>query len=87
MKTFFAHIRRYNPDNTIAGNGGVTVAYTVEGNTVKYALAKCHEKDRYNKYTGRVKAAGRLNSTNYAAEFVGTKREFLDNMYSIFSDL
>jgi len=87
MKTFFAHIRRYNPDNTVAGNGGVTVAYQVNGDTVLYALAKCHEKDRYNKYTGRVKAAGRLNSENYSATFNGTKREFLDNMYAIFNNL
>lgn len=84
MKTFYAHIRNHNSDGTVAGNGGVTIAYQVDDNIITYAIAKCHDKDRYSKYLGRIKAEGRLNSKNHAMMFDGTKREFLDTIYEYF---
>jgi hypothetical protein len=90
MKTFFAHLRTLNEDGSIAGNGGMTIAYQVlevDGHTrIIYSYAKCHEKDRYNKYLGRTKAAGRLKSFDYTQTFTGTKREFLDHMYGLWQD-
>jgi RecA-family ATPase len=87
MTVFYAHLREMNNDGTIAGNGGVTVAYEVHQldgfSKVLYAMAKCHAKDRYNKHLGRVKAEGRMKSPSYSQTFEGTKREFLDHMYSI----
>lgn len=43
-------------------HGGATIAYSLEGNTVKYGIAKCYYKDRYNKKIGRQISAHRLSS-------------------------
>ena len=67
---FFAHIRR--PDDLDptkhSGKGGATVAFTLTADGVKYAIAKCHNVDNFNRKSGRVKAKGRLNSPRYAKE-------------------
>lgn len=90
MKTFFTHLRHIDTNGTVCGSGGMTLAYQIhelDGYTrILYAAAKCHEKDRYNKQLGRTKAAGRLKSPTYVQSFTGTKREFLDHMYSIWYD-
>ena len=62
----FIHIRN-KIDNKIQGKGGYTIAYeSVPGGGFLYAMAKCHEKDNFNKHLGRVKAQGRLKSFHFA---------------------
>lgn len=68
----FMHLRhidgKQHEDGKIhpRNHGGMTVAYTEEGNgIIKYAVAFCGSKDNFNYATGRVKAAGRLNSERY----------------------
>ena len=64
----FVHLRYHfnceDSDNpTPDACGGVTIAYQrVDASTIKFAMAKCHENDGFNKHVGRVKSAGRLNS-------------------------
>lgn len=55
----------------VLATGGCTIAYKVEPmdgdkQAVRYAFAKCHEFDNFNKRTGRIKAAGRLQSAHAA---------------------
>lgn len=64
----FVHLRNHffceESDNPKPDTcGGVTIAYQrVDAQTIKFAMAKCHENDGFNKHVGRVKSAGRLNS-------------------------
>ena len=59
----FLHIRKYNDNLQIQGRGGVTVAYDdLTNGCWMIAIARCHEKDNFNKRLGRVKAEGRLMS-------------------------
>jgi len=58
----FVHIRRCDIFGNLVNFGGVTVAVTADGDGCKYAIARCHDSDRYVKQAGRVKAAGRLNA-------------------------
>lgn len=60
----FIHIRRFQ-DGQIQGKGGVTIAYEdLTNGCYMIAVAKCHEKDNFNKKLGRVKSKGRLLSRN-----------------------
>lgn len=69
MSVRFIHVRDTEWITTtkkrILPTGGVTIAYdsTPIHNSIKYAIAKCHGKDQYNKKLGRAKAGGRLVST------------------------
>jgi hypothetical protein len=59
----FLHFRRFDADGKLTARGGMTVAMHVENdNVTQYSAAFCHPKDNYCKHTGRVKAAGRLQS-------------------------
>ncbi len=47
----------------VSCRGGLTVAFTPEPEGgYRIATAQCHERDNFNRKTGRIKAAGRLNS-------------------------
>jgi hypothetical protein len=58
----FVHLRRVDFWGHLENFGGMTVAVTAEGDGCKYAVARCHDSDRYVKQAGRAKAAGRLNA-------------------------
>lgn len=66
----YIHNRKIQADGTVAPNGGLTVAYVLDGNfkVVGWAAARCHEKDHYNKKIGRAKASGRLLSNSWFQE-------------------
>jgi hypothetical protein len=44
------------------GNGGLTVAYKEELNSVQYGVAYCSEKDQFNRSLGRANAVDRLEN-------------------------
>ncbi len=68
----FLHIRHYDDVGEVLAEGGLTAAYTrLDENTLLYAVAICHETDKYNKNLGRVKSQGRLRSPNYADTWEG----------------
>ena len=73
MTIKYHHKRNFVPNSLeISGKGGVTIAYEEqENNTVKYAVAKCHETENFKKSQGRVKSAGRLNSPKHMIVFEG----------------
>jgi uncharacterized Fe-S cluster-containing radical SAM superfamily protein len=58
----FVHLRRHDMFGNLENFGGMTVAVTADGAGCKYAIARCHDSDRYVKQAGRAKAAGRLNA-------------------------
>lgn len=62
----FLHIRNpaYLDDLTItnANKGGKTIAYDVNGDILRYAVAHCSDNDNFCRKTGRTLAAGRLKS-------------------------
>lgn len=67
MSTKFIHVRVHKIEmgatglkRTVHPKGGITYAYDLEGNTVRYAYAQCSAKDSYNRSVGRAVAAGRL---------------------------
>ena len=67
---------------TPSGKGGATFAFEEVGNNkFVFTIARCHEKDNFNKAQGRVKAAGRLNSYKYATLFSGTADQFKQWFY------
>lgn len=79
-KVVFHHIRNKNQPR---GNA-VTLAMEVneQNQVVAWAEAKCHPKDNFCKHTGRVKAAGRLQSPKYrnltSIVMTVTVKEFLE---------
>lgn len=58
----YIHLRCHNQYGDLLAKGGVTIAYTIDGNIVNYAFAKCNKHDHFDRRVGRVKAAGRLSS-------------------------
>lgn len=71
----FLHFRAYDTETAVSSLGGATVAY-VEGETgITYAIAWCHELDRYVKEFGRIKSAGRLLSERLSEAVVGVTRD------------
>lgn len=63
MSIRFLHIRKFhNVDDTLLGKGGTTVAYEVDDDTIRFAIAKCSPRDNYCRKTGRVIALGRLQA-------------------------
>lgn len=83
-KIKFKHIRYYTATFTKEGEmipvvdnlGGATVAYTVTGNEIKFAFARCSDDDNFNKALGRTISSGRLNSVRHTQFFKGTEKEF-----------
>lgn len=59
-----AHVRFRAADGSIDNRGGITVAAEIGDNhqVVKYAIARCHSKDNYNREHGWNKAVGRVAS-------------------------
>lgn len=75
----FLHYRILNSDNSLAPKGGATVAYVVhDDGTIRWARARCHEKDRYDKNLGRIKSAGRLLSRPLSVVDVATQQGFIE---------
>lgn len=66
----FVHCRNTTETGEVLPNGGMTIAYVMNDKfkVVGWAAAKCHVNDPFVKHTGRVKAAGRLNSGHYYQE-------------------
>lgn len=62
MSTKFLHIRPTTDNFQFHNKGGTTVAYEVEENEMRFALAKCSKNDNFCRKTGRTLAAGRLKS-------------------------
>lgn len=68
-KIRFLHIRKtINPQpdmlkDIIQCKGGMTVAYEVDDDTIRFAVAKCSIRDNYCRKTGRSIALGRLNAS------------------------
>ncbi len=63
----YMHYRTHNDDGTVCATGGLTVAFTMaatlRGVEVRYALAQCSDKDNFCRKMGRQVAAGRLNQS------------------------
>lgn len=70
MSTKFIHLRMFDyvitPTLEVAElinpMGGATVAYDITGDSVQYALVRCHSDERYIKKEGRNRSQGRLQS-------------------------
>ena len=76
------HIREFTEFGEVAGKGGVTVAFEVNGNTLVLAFAECSRKDNFCKRIGRDVASGRLRAGK------GTTYEILsDNPKAVIADL
>lgn len=56
-KIRFLHVRI--PESQ---KGGKTVAYEVDDDTIRFAIAKCSHRDNYCRKTGRSIAFGRLSA-------------------------
>lgn len=85
----FIHIRKHNEDGTIAGRGGVTVAYNkLIGDSFVYAIAMCHSNDNFCKHIGRAKAAGRLKSKSQFSIVDGftDEKEFVRSLILTYED-
>lgn len=57
----YIHLRVY--DEAHGGplsKGGITFAYDIQGDQIRYTMSKCNDKDHYNKKIGRAIASGRL---------------------------
>lgn len=85
----FLHIRNVSPEDKISSKGGLTIAYYLENNNIRYAEAHCHPKDTFCKRLGRVKAAGRLKSNTLSNWCIPTsqtpkeaEQEFINIFYS-----
>lgn len=69
----FMYFRFRNPEGEFIARGGLVLAYNeVTEKHIVYAASSCHMNDNFNRITGRKKAAGRLQSPNYAQSFVGS---------------
>lgn len=79
----FMHIRPLHHGQPET-KGGMTIAYENMGdNTYQYAISFCHPKDNFCKRTGRVKAAGRMQSqrhVRYLSE-IPSDKEFQNVMF------
>jgi hypothetical protein len=65
-KLNFMHLRNIDNQGGIDCRGGVTIAFTDNGDgNFNFATAACHPADNFSKAYGRTKAAGRLNSPRH----------------------
>lgn len=74
----FLHIRPQTdqePNFPVSNKGGATVAYEVEENTLRYAIARCSKNDNFCRKTGRTLAAGRLKSDRLSFNVDLTRHE------------
>jgi len=79
----FAHRRIITPEGTISSKGGMTIAYEQQGNTINYAVARCHGNDNFVKSQGRVKAAGRLLSDKHRQQTTLDLQGFKERIYNM----
>ena len=80
--THFAHRRFLNEDGSIDPRGGITIAYKQYKDSIQYAIARCHERDNFNKQQGRIKAAGRLNSDKSRHNTTESLQAFKERIYT-----
>lgn len=75
----FHHKRGIDPETgTISCKGGATFAYEkIDLDTYWFTVARCHEKDNFNKSQGRVKAAGRMQSPKHVQTFKGSRDQLI----------
>jgi hypothetical protein len=68
----FLHLRCFDQrTGNMSSYGGATIAMQEDQGGVTYAIAQCHENDRFVKQVGRAKSQGRLLSKNeYDRRFV-----------------
>lgn len=73
MSTKFIHVRVHKIEmgatglqRTVHPKGGITYAYDLDGDTVRYAYAQCSPKDSYCRAVGRAVAKGRLDAASHA---------------------
>lgn len=83
MSIRFAYKRVVNPQGEIDPRGGLTIAYEQQGNTINYAIARCHHNDNFNKQQGRVKAAGRLLSDKHRQSTTLDLKAFKERVYNM----
>jgi hypothetical protein len=82
----YIHRRKFsilNPEGSFIGtHGGFTVAYQeVKPGLIEYSVARCSDRDNFNKKLGRDIATGRLARGKIEiAKDIGLK-EFRDMMY------
>ena len=77
------HARNYDSAGEVEFNGGTTLAFYVQpnerGTVLMYGLARCHEKDGFNRKTGRDLAIIRLTEsptilvTDFPGKFLVSK--------------
>jgi hypothetical protein len=69
-KISYIHIRNGSKDEddkvSVDTHGGITIAYAVEGDQARYAVARCYYLDNYEKQEGRTKSSSRLISRKRA---------------------
>lgn len=76
----FLHYRVYGRGG-VQPCGGTTVAYVeLDDGTIKWATARCNEKDRYNKAYGRQKSAGRLLSRTLSCVTKLSRKDWVADM-------
>ena len=81
----FIHLRLHE-DGELCAEGGITIAYKIENNLIKYSLAKCHWRDNYNKKRGRDISMGKKNKnvlviTLPCLSEIYPKSQITDNIY------
>lgn len=75
------HYRRKDARGNRLPQCGMTTAYTAGSpGTFRYAQAFCHVKDNFNRYIGRVKAVGRLDSAKLYVVYEGTEEQLLNHL-------
>ncbi len=93
-KPYFIHIRNTQAvehldgfDYEVSPLGGTTIAvvYSPELEAHIYAVAKCSNKENYNKKVGRAIATGRLRTQCYVLNDCATMREAEMELRSRFS--
>lgn len=67
MKIKYIHLRNYDVYGYPTTKGGKTIAFQVDGDKVRYAIAHCNEGDNFCRRIGRLIAAGRLAKGGYGA--------------------
>lgn len=85
MTVNFMHIRNTDQYGQVSNHGGITIAYReVSPTIIEFAVAKCSDKDNFNKAYGRAKAQGRMNSPAFRKNFVGTFQSFRESLCKTF---
>ena len=77
----FIHLRKYSDTQDRWGDvlpkGGLTIGYTIDDEVVKYSVARCNDKDHFNKRVGRMICEGRMEK-NICFEIPLVKHHLVD---------